>query len=152
MLSLSRRFAFAFTLLPLIVVCPSFYRNHAIIFSRKEASDAPGYASEGAEKEPFGMSKNLFLKMLRKVQNIAVNSRISGVKETHFNTRKFLRSCFLPENFLLFSGFLLGFFLFFLFHAALISRPIRKKSPARSRAGDFCFGKPSKRRKKSVAD
>ena len=113
MLSLSRRFAFAFTLLPLIVVCPFFYRNHAIIFSRKEASDAPGYASEGAEKEPFGMSKNLFLKMLRKVQNIAVNSRISGVKETHFNTRKFLRSCFLPENFLLFSGFLLGFFLFF---------------------------------------
>ena len=103
---LSRRFAFAFTVRPLIVICPSFHRNHAIIFFCKEASDASQYGSERVENETFGMSKNLFHRMLREVQNITVNSRISGAKETNFDASNFLSFCFLPGLCLFFACFL----------------------------------------------
>ena len=57
------------------------------------------------------MSKNLFYKMLRKIQNIAVNSRILGEKETKFLKVKFLGSRFLPEIYPKFTHFLPAFYL-----------------------------------------
>ena len=78
------------------------------------------------------MSKNMFYKMLRKIQNIAVNSRISGVKEMKFLRSKIFSFPFftlnLPSFYPKFTHFLPTFYpkftrfllLIFLFLCAMI--------------------------------